>query len=242
LLHAICAVHYTLELTKVTSTVKRPEAILLAAFPIIALGLVNGLYMHDLARADVAWYWSADLFQFVVLPTIGVFVLHLFGGYRPHDYGFRRFLSSKGAPSIAGLVVLVTFVFWLAYDPVKDIAWRYFGATALDSAFAAALPDHGPLRVVTVFYICLSAALVEETVFRSLPWLYFSTTMASPVAPYVVATTVLFSAIHWEHGLPNLIATATLGLASSLLYLKILNVWPFVAAHFLTGAWTYQWL
>jgi membrane protease YdiL (CAAX protease family) len=60
--------------------------------------------------------------------------------------------------------------------------------------------------------------------------------------PYVLWTSSLFAAIHWEQGIPGLIAAGTLGIVAAVMYTRILNVWPFIAAHFLVNAWSFPWL
>ncbi len=202
------------------ATAKRPRIILLAILPSVALGLLNGLYPQELPRDHPGWYWLADIAQFIVVPAIAILVLHFFGGYRPSDYGFQPILRKGKVHLAIGLVLFVTLVYWLAYEPVKALAFRFFWSTAASPVFDAALPTGQPLRIFTLLYICTTAAVVEEPVFRSLPWLYFSSTVKSPTVPYLLTTTLLFSAIHWEHGVPNLVATATLGLAAGLLYTR----------------------
>lgn len=219
---------------------KRPEAIPLALFPSIALGLVNGLYADELATAHAAWYWIADVVQFIAIPALAAFLLYRWAGYGPADYGFHRFVRHENVLRIAGLLVFVTVVYWLAYNPVLSFAHGVFWSTASSVAFIFVLPDAAALKALVLLYASSSAALVEEPVFRSLPWLYFSSRLRSPAVPYVLSTTVLFAAIHWEHGLPNQIAAATVGLASAVLYMRIRNVWPFVFAHFMTNLWAFR--
>lgn len=219
---------------------QRPWVILLAIVPSIAIGLVNGLYADELARLSAARYWTFDALQFVAIPAAGAALLYWLGGYRPADYGFRGPGGGNDFATLA-LFAFVTFVYWAAYEPVKAFAFQLFWFTAADPVFTSVLPMTPGLRVLALLYVCLSAALIEEPVYRSLPWLYFSSTLSAPVVPYVLSTTLLFSAIHWEYGLPNLFATASLGVAAALLYTRIRNVWPFIGAHFLVGVWTYRW-
>ena len=223
-------------------TAKRPQIILLAILPSVAIGLLNGLYPDELPRDHPGWYWMADITQFILVPAIAVVVLHFFSGCRPREYGFQPILRDNKVHLAVGLILFVTFIYWLAYEPVKAVAYRFFWSTASSPVFDAALPTGQPLRILTLLYICITAAVVEEPVFRSLPWLYFSSTMKFPTIPYLLTTTLLFSAIHWEHGVPNLVANATLGLAAGALYTRVQNVWPFIWAHFLTGAWSYRWM
>lgn len=220
----------------------RGKVVLAALFPSVALGLLNGLYNPTLAHAHSGWYWVADAVQFVLVPAGALWILVRYGRFRLRDFGFGRLSSEGHSWEFVGLAGLVTFLYWLSYEPISALANQFFWESAASAPFVDALPHTQPLRILAVFYVTLTAALVEEPVFRSLPWLYFSSVSESPVLPYVLTTSFLFAAIHWEQGLPSTIAAGSLGLVAAILYTKILNVWPFVAAHFATGAWSYQWL
>lgn len=211
--------------------------VLLAILPTIALGLLNGLYLPPLAQASPILYWLADALQFVAVPAASFWFLTVVAGLRPKDYGFGPIDSSL--LEALGLIAFVTILYWLAYEPVRAIAHEFFWFTEAPIPFADALPAGQPWRWLLVFYSCLTAALVEEPVFRSLPWLYFSAHSSSPQVPYVLWTSSLFAAIHWEQGIPGLIASGTLGVVAAVMYTKILNVWPFIAAHFLVDAWNF---
>jgi membrane protease YdiL (CAAX protease family) len=214
--------------------------VLLAIFPSIALGLLNGLYLPALAQSTPILYWLADGFQFALVPAAAFWLLTVVGGLRPKDYGFGPIDSSF--LQALGLIVFVTLLYWLAYEPVRAIAHYFFWFTEASIPFAEALPATQPWRWLLVLYACLTAAFVEEPVFRSLPWHYFSEYCSSPQVPYVLWTSSLFAAIHWEQGIPGLIAAGALGVVAAVTYTKVLNVWPFVAAHFVTDAWNFPWL
>lgn len=222
------------------SIAQRPWVILLAILPSIAIGLLNGIYADELAQLNAARYWVLDAVQFVAIPAASAALLYWLGGYRPGDYGFRGPRGRNDAAALA-LFAFLIFVYWAAYDPVREFAFQLFWFSAADPVFTSVLPMTPGLRVLALVYVCLSAALIEEPVYRSLPWLYFSSTLSAPVVPYVLTTTLLFSAIHWEYGLANLFATASLGVAAALMYTRIRNVWPFIGAHFLAAVWTYRW-
>jgi hypothetical protein len=215
----------------------RESTILLAIFPIIAIGILNGLYLPVLALSNRVAYWFADAAAWVVLPAACTVFLVIALRLRPADFGFR----SLSFTDLIGLCTLVTFAYWVAYEPVKDVAHRFFWQTAESNSFVHALPESQPWRWLLVFYASLTAALVEEPVFRSLPWLYFSSSLANPEFPFVASTAILFAAVHWEQGIPGLIAAGSLGVVAAMLYTKIRNVWPFVVAHFIAGVWSHPW-
>lgn len=222
--------------------IKRPSLILVAIFPSIALGLLNGLYLPQLAHESARLYWTADIAQWVLVPALSFWLLVKLGGVRPTEFGFGSLARGDSPFGILGLIAVVTFLYWVAYDPVKAIAYGFFSSTAEPNPFIHALPNAQPWRWLLVFYASLTAAVVEEPVFRSLPWLYFTTYWSAPEIPYILSTSVVFAAIHWEQGIPGLLAAGSLGVVAAALYTKIRNVWPFIAAHFFAGVWSYPWL
>jgi len=178
------------------------------------------------------WYWAADAFHYVVVPVAVLFFLRRAAGMSPGDYGFRRFGRDVAGWETTGLFLLVLGAYWAAWDPVKQIALAHLAKYA--SAFRPAMHEGLAPRLMVVTYLSLTAAMVEEGVFRGLAWEYFQALGRSWAVPaYVVTTAVLFGAIHSEQGPHGVIAAFSLGLVSAFLYSRIRNLWPFVTAHFL---------
>jgi membrane protease YdiL (CAAX protease family) len=221
----------------------QPELLLAAILPSIALGLLNALYLPALARTSPPLYWTADVFQFVVVPAAAFWLLTVRGGLHPREFGFGRMSADGASPArVLAIVLLVTALYWLSYEPAKAIARALFPTPEASVPFVDVLPHSQPWRWLTVLYASATAAVVEEAVFRSVPWLYFSTRLRAPVVPYVLSTALLFALIHSEQGLPAVIAAGVLGVVAATLYTRIRNVWPFVIAHFMVGVWSYPWL
>jgi Type II CAAX prenyl endopeptidase Rce1-like len=208
----------------------RREAILLAIFPSIALGLLNALYLPPLYKAASLVYWAADIFQYVAVPAAAYLFLVKGAKVRPSEFGFHRLQSAKDV----GLVFVVIGVFWLFYVPVREAAYRYLWVAAPTITPGLVVPQQGVARWLVVTYFSLTAALIEEVAFRALPWLYFSS-FKLRFWPYVLGTSLLFGAVHSEQGPHMVIATFSLGLVAAMLYAKIQNVWPFIIAHFALG-------
>jgi membrane protease YdiL (CAAX protease family) len=187
----------------------------------VALLALNGLYLASALRSSIALFWMLDLLQFVLVPALGFWMLWR-AGVRPSDYGLAR---------IGGVMpyLLVTAVFSIGYgtasalSPYVSLAWGSGG-----SLYTRAIPLDPGLALVTLLYICLSAAFVEEIVFRGLMFL------ALPRRLFVAASALAFSLIHWENGSWETAASLVLGLALALLYVRIRNLWPFIFGHALT--------
>jgi hypothetical protein len=213
----------------------RTKLLVATSFPVVAIGLLNGFWLEALYRASPTAFWTADVTHFVVLPAIGLVVLASAGSIWPRDYGFRSLDRELSPFAVAGLFAFVTFLYWLFYNPVRDLAAGFLPASQ-GFWYGQVLPTWGLYKLLTIVFLSLTAAFVEEAVFRSLPWLYLSLRFPTPrfVGPYVAVTSVVFAAIHWEQGAPGVIAAFTLGVMAAVLYSKLQNVWPFVFAHFVT--------
>lgn len=220
----------------------RKQAVLLAAIlPSIALGLLNGFYLPPLARTSPPLFWAADVFQFVVVPAIAFAFLVGRSGIEPRELGFGSPIASGSWLRAAAVVTHVTVLYWLSHESVVALARALFASAEASVPFVDVLPQSQPWRWLTVFYASASATVVEEAVYRSIPWVLFSSWLRSPRIPYVLVTSSLFAAIHFEQGLPSVLGAGALGLVAAGLYTQIRNIWPFVIAHFLIGVWTYPW-
>jgi hypothetical protein len=209
--------------------------IALAGFPFVAMALLNGIYLESLYRSSIVCFWIVDGIQFLVVPGLAVFFLVKAASIFPRDYGFKSFGPSVSAVKILGLYLFMCVVFWLAYFPIVKAAYHFFWPYAGGFGYSLLVPESFLFKIGVVFYLSGTAALVEEAVFRGLPWLYFSMVHPNrrPILVYILLTSILFSAIHYEQGPHGMIATFFLGVVSSLLYVKIQNLWPFVIGHFI---------
>jgi membrane protease YdiL (CAAX protease family) len=223
----------------ITRKIDQESLILLALFPHIATGLLNGLYYPGLITLNPGLYWLADVFHFVAVPALCCLFLSRHG-VRPRDYGFRSMATGSSWAENCGLILFVTFIFWLGFDPISNVLYRIFWESAAPIPFSQVLPEAQPWRWLVIFYAALTAGLIEEAVFRSLPWLYCSRRFRAPELPYVLISSSLFGLVHWEQGIHLILAAGFLGILSSLLYITIRNIWPFVIAHFVTDMWSFH--
>src|SRR6185436_12249447 len=113
-------------------------------------------------------------------------------------------VSWGGLVFTAALLVLMT---WPVMRVTSAYGWQY--ADELPQVLPAAW---GP-RLLVAMYMAASAALVEEVVFRALPWLYVREVVAPRwrTTVYLVASTALFAMIHAEQGPAGIIAAAWFG-------------------------------
>lgn len=214
---------------------ERRSAILLAVFPSIAIGLLNGLYKESLFRAEPLWFWLADIAQFVLVPIVSLLLLWRVSALAPRDYGYVRIAGTNPWRALAFWTAVATFALLACYQGGVKLFAPLFGEATAAFGYEQTIGTRTWTRFVAVLYYAATAALVEETIYRGLPWLYFR--LATPARharwAYVVASSVLFSAIHWENGAHELAATGLVGVVACVLYLRIGSLWPLIGAHFL---------
>lgn len=210
---------------------RRRIAITAAALPIVAVGLLNALYLPHLAGTPVA-YWSADIAQWLVLSAICLYGLARFGAVPPREYGLRAPSPAFPAQHMLGASVLASLVLAGAYFGTAALAERWLPATPPAFSYSGLVPS-GAMRVPVVIYFAVSAGFVEEVVYRALPLTALGSAQHRRGArgAYVLVTALLFASIHWEGGLAQLAPAFAAGVAAALLYLRIGNLWPLVVAH-----------
>jgi membrane protease YdiL (CAAX protease family) len=208
----------------------RRQALLGAIFPFAALALLNGFYKLPLHRVGPAWYWLADVLQFVAVPLLCAwFVLRPAGidwralGLQPERHAKR--VSRGTLLFTAAFILLIT---WPMARVAFAFGWQY--ADELPQVLPAAWWP----RVLVAAYMAVSAALVEEVAFRALPWLYVREVVAPRWrrAVYLVGSTLFFALIHVEQGPAGVISAGWFGWMAAVFYLRLGSLWPAVLAHF----------
>lgn len=209
------------------------STLLLAIFPTLALELLNAFWLEPLILRGPAIFYAADIFQWIIVPgMVWAFILRA-TPIKPKEYGFPE-LDSPSLIS-AAQALSVALLLWLAYKPTFIIAYRWFWPYAETTGYGAIIPKLFPWNILTGLYFSATAAVVEETVFRGLPWLYFSCFLspARRAIWYLALTPLLFAACHSEQGPHGVIAAWAYGLAAAMLYARLRNLWPLIFGHFL---------
>lgn len=218
-----------------TFSLDRRSILLIAILPSFSLGMVNQFYLETAYQHGIAWFYLMDASQWVLIPFLVWLSILSPANIKPKDYGLSLpILGARPLESI-GLFLFVTFLLWFVYKVVHDFSyfflWKYAGVFG----YGAAIPSSFPWNALVIFYYSLTAAFVEEIVFRGLPWLYFSSAVPTSWQKflYITVTSILFAATHSEQGLHGMIAALSFGLVSATLYMQLRDLWPLVFGHFL---------
>lgn len=200
-----------------------------AVLPTAALLTLNGFYLGAAFRASEALFWLLDLLQFVLVPLVSVWALSRLSGVRPRHYGLGPLAGEDGPAMAVATYALVIGVYVYGYGLAKILAlmlpWEW-PATAF--FYTRAIPTHPGGALAVLAYLSLTAAFVEEIMYRGLP------ALALRPDVYPLVSGAAFAVIHWESGTREVLATFMLGVVLAALYLRIRNLWPFVAGHAVT--------
>lgn len=197
----------------------------------VLLGLVNSSWRSTDSKV---LFWLADVSQFVILPMAVVAILSRKFKIGPPDYGFAS--TQKSGASAFNLITLawVTLLLFAAHELTSKYLWLYGNFARPRVTYHHFIPS-GVARPYVIVYFAMTAALVEEMVYRGLFWQALAALSSRyRIGVYVIGSSLLFGAIHWENGWPEVIAASMFGIGACLVYLRIHTLWPLVFAHFVS--------
>jgi hypothetical protein len=226
----------------VKRTLTKQQAILAALFPVVALSLLNHFYEAALYRLHPLWFWASDVVQYVIAPAVGFMVLRRAGiGLADCGLGWQR--KGAGRNSI-GFVIFVALLLLAVTWPVFRIANAFLWQYAESFSVHGAMPTSRNGKWLVALYMSATAAVVEETAYRALPWLYVSAVVPGRWrrVTYVLVTSTVFAISHSEQGPGGVIAAGWFGLIAALMYSGMPLLWPLMLGHFtvdllLFGPW-----
>lgn len=188
---------------------------------------INGVYLAWLSRHNVALFWMADLFQWIVLPLTIVLFLAKRHGVQPRQYGLD--VSRLGCREMLWGGV-ATLTLYAAYFGVEDFAGGLLGNPVGFFVFEEVFPG-GVMGTVLWLYASLTAGIVESAFFIGLPWLLWSRKYSAGALWFTLLCSLIFAGVHWEQG-PHVVAAAlTFNLVACAWYFRLRTLWPVVIGH-----------
>jgi membrane protease YdiL (CAAX protease family) len=199
---------------------------------VLAPFLLAVFFRHELYAHSPALYWAFDLLKFVVLPTAAVVYLGRGHGIWPRHYGIRSIAEHESWAHFVGLAAFLALLLNLVYYVAFYIAW-YALHPEPSPLFYKEINPAGLLRIPVTIYFAVTAGFVEEVFCRALPLLYLERRFPGqvPVKIYVLGTAIVFGLIHWGNGPHEVVATFVFGVVAAILYLRLRDLWPLIAAH-----------
>lgn len=180
------------------------------------------------------WFWAIDIAYFVGMPVFlilacvrkGFSVQEIF--FAPIGTGEWQEVAGSRFAMVLVALMAAGACYWLLTVPLRF--------TRGLNEFLPAQFNHQDFKnraefaSIAAVYFALSAALLEELVYR---WLLGKALLDRGwgAAPFLCISTALFGLIHWHGGLQAIVLTGLVGLLLSWVYLKIRLLWPLVVAH-----------
>lgn len=199
---------------------------------IFFIALVNGFYLHYIYQESIFVAWAYDVSQFVVLPFTLFYILHRKYNISPGDYGViipgNKFLLNLLIYDAIFYAVILNVLYFATYEFVDMyVPDKYY------PGYVSLIPV-GIFKLPVVFYMSITAAVVEEVVYKGIPLMLFSKYSKYKYFNllFVVITASLFSLAHWENGIPDIVSALAFGVFSAIVYLRIRNLLPIIFAHF----------
>jgi len=175
---------------------------------------LNDLYLIPLTRsANLPLLWGLDVVFFCLIPAATLLVLFRRGYLRPAQIGLREWPDRTGWLIAIGAALAAHVVMTLNLEPFfhAELCCRVCGGYPFPAA--------GLAKWGTIFYAALSAALLEEIIFRGILINRLRLYIQHPWVIVIIAAAV-FALIHWCQGPGKLVSTFLMGILSILIYLR----------------------
>jgi membrane protease YdiL (CAAX protease family) len=218
----------------------QPDVVLGVLAVVLMPFLVDGFIRRELYATSPGLYWAFDALKFVAMPGVAAILLARRFGISPRDYGIRGVAASESWGHFISLTAFLALVLALVYYAALYVACLIFRPEVAPSFYQGINPQ-GLLRLPVILYLSVTAAVVEEVIYRGLPLWYLERRFndLSLHTPYAIGTAILFGLIHWENGVHEIVATFAFGVLAAVLYLRLRDLWPLIGAHFVIDMWTF---
>lgn len=197
--------------------------------------LLNGFYNQSLYTNAPAAFWALDVITHAIVPVLLLGIIVLIAHVELSEIGIKIRDPSINVFDLVLLSLFLAIVLWPVYTVSVESWYYYVGGEPPDWHYGVATSDLGVMRPLVAIYMSLTAGIFEEIFYKGLLLYVLSVPFADRAnnAIFVIVSSCLFSLVHWENGVAELIGTFVYQFIGSALYLKIRNVLPFIAAHYL---------
>jgi len=199
---------------------------------IFTLQFINGFFILELHKYNPALFWLYDLFQFVLLPLILLVILSKYFNLKPSDYGIIISKTTGNKKSLILVTIYCTILLQL-FSFVSYEATKAFFPAISNKNYHSVIPT-GILEIPAILYMSVSAAIVEEIIYRGLPLIILKNIINDNKLEivYIFITALVFASVHWENNLADIVSSFVYGVIAATLYLQYKNLIPIIFAHF----------
>ena len=204
--------------------------IILLVFSYVAIQLLNGFYLSLLSQSAVL-YWLYDIAANAILPSM-IYWLLVKIDVLPKAYGFKKPHLLYDTTQMVGQALALFMVAGLVYFISYQILWRFY-PPSVTFLYSSVMSNDPVLRWVTNLYFSATAGLVESVVYLGIAKLIVEKRFTGRAGNiiFVMASTLIFTSVHWEQCLMPMVTAGCMQLIFSLAYLRIKYLPPFILAH-----------
>lgn len=175
---------------------------------------LNDLYLIPLSKtSQLGLLWTLDIVFYCLVPITTLFILYRKGQFKPDHIGLNRLPPLSGV-AIAVIVALLSYIIL-----TMNLGPWLFANGCCRTCLGYAFPSADILKWITIIYAAVSAAFLEEIIFRGI----LITTLKKYIQRkwvIVILSCLIFTFIHWCGGSGKLIFTFLAGLVFTFLYLR----------------------
>lgn len=200
---------------------------------IFTLQLLNGFFILKLHQYNSTLFWLYDVFQFIILPLALLFILYTHFNIKPGSYGLSIPETTQKKKNLILIIIYCTILLQL-FSFVSYEVTKAFIVDIPYKNYQSVIPT-GALRIPTILYMSLSAAIVEEIIYRGLLFIILKNIINEKKFDfvYIFTTALLFTVVHWENSAADIVSSFVYGVIAATLYLQYKNLIPIIIAHFI---------
>lgn len=197
--------------------------LLLYHFPLFINGIYN-LYLQNY----LVLFFLVDISTRLFIPLIILRNFHKNFKLIDNHFSFDKKLITKIFVIFFNFII-IPLLFFLIYI----ISIRIFEHIFPINYFQRFSYSKNLDNYIVVLYFSLSAGIFEELFYRAYLINFLENILKNKLI-IILISAFLFSSIHWENGIVNLLSTFCLGCFSALYYIKSRKVVPLIIGHFIT--------
>jgi hypothetical protein len=185
---------------------------------------VNDFYLMAIPPSSQVLLWSLDLIFYTATPVITLAFFLFQNRISLSTLGLTRPLRFRTVAAGAVLGVVLLFSVHWNVEPILVTSFPR------GPFHGYQFPPSGVQRLVLISYAVLSAALLEEAIFRGLVVRYLESRISGSLTVVMVAS-LLFGLMHWSQGIGFVLAMALWAVIPTIWAMHSRRVWGPIIAH-----------
>jgi membrane protease YdiL (CAAX protease family) len=220
------------------------KRLVVAISPWLAFYLFNGFLKAYLFKISLQALWGFDaVVCFVAFPTF-LWGFARYAGVTFEAVGLQFGRSRTNKQLLEDAVVCTIalgfinfFAGSVAYGYLHSFDWFHTSPYAFSWGLAMDVEN----RAILVLYASITAAVMEEFIFRGLlcAIVFRLVTGKRAATIFCLLSSFLFGIAHWEAGLVSVVGTCVFGWVAARLYLWTKHLLPLIVAHFVVDMFAF---